>query len=130
MVKADEQGRAESFDTLVDGLRRFCGAMRGTFFMGATPSIVDFTLLPWAYRYYVLEHYKGAAYAIPTDGELARFQPWLEAMCALPSVSRTLPGKERYLEHVAKYANASARSKVANAVRRGASAHEIDDDRD
>jgi glutathione S-transferase len=45
-------------------------------------------------------------------------------------VVRTLPGKERYLEHIAKYASSSARSKVANAVRRGVAAHELDDDLD
>lgn len=59
-----------------------------------------------------------------------KYHNWLEAMVALPQVARTLPDKDRYLEHVAKYANASARSKVADAVRRGASAHEIDDERD
>jgi glutathione S-transferase len=38
---------------------------------------------------------------------------------SLESVQRTLPDKERYLEHIGKYADGSARSKVANAVRRG-----------
>jgi glutathione S-transferase len=48
----------------------------------------------------------------------------------LESVKKTLPGKERYLEHIKKYADGSARSKVANAVRRGVTAHEIDDEKD
>jgi ABC-type glycerol-3-phosphate transport system permease component len=48
----------------------------------------------------------------------------------LSCVKRTLPDKERYLQHIAKYADSSARSKVANAVRRGAAAHEIDDEKD
>jgi hypothetical protein len=38
---------------------------------------------------------------------------------SLEGVQRTLPDKERYLEHIGKYADGSARSKVANAVRRG-----------
>jgi glutathione S-transferase len=48
----------------------------------------------------------------------------------LESVQRTLPDKDRYLEHIKKYADGSARSKVANAVRRGVAAHEFDDDKD
>ena len=31
----------------------------GPYFFGATPSIVDFTLVPWAYRYYVFETCRG-----------------------------------------------------------------------
>jgi len=130
LVKADEEGRRESFSTLLKGLSAFCKELKGTFFSGSIPSLVDYALLPWAYRFYVLEHYKGAAYAIPREGETARFHEWLDAMVALPQVARTLPEKGRYLEHVGKYATGSARSKVANAVRRGAQAHEIDDDID
>lgn len=75
-------------------------------------------------------------YDIGTDSDLmlplqlSVFHEWLEKIVALPQVARTLPCKDRYLDHIAKYANASARSKVANAVRRGANAHEIDDDLD
>jgi len=130
LVKADEEGRRESFATLLKGLREFAAAKKGDFFSGAAPSIVDYALLPWAWRYYVLAHYKGKEFAIPHTEDLAPFHAWLAAMEALPQVASTLPGKERYLEHVAKYAEASARSKVANAVRRGAEAHEIDDEKD
>jgi glutathione S-transferase len=41
-----------------------------------------------------------------------------------------LPDKDRYLEHIGKYADSSAWSKVANALKRGVAAHEIDDDKD
>ena len=51
----------------------------------------------------------------------------VERATALPCVARTLPDKKRYLTHVKKYAEGKARSKVGNAVRRGASAHEYDD---
>lgn len=44
-----------------------------------------------------------------------------------PAVAKTLPDKDRYLEHVKKYAEATARSKVANAVRCGKAAHDMDD---
>jgi glutathione S-transferase len=51
-------------------------------------------------------------------------------MLSLPPVQRTLPDPDRYLDHILKYADGSARSKVANAVRRGAAAHELDDAKD
>jgi len=127
LVKTDEAGRRESFEQLLGGLRRFTAELRGEFFCGDAISLVDVALLPWAWRYYVLPHYKGEQYAIPKDDpELAKFHRWLEAMEALPQVARTLPDKERYLEHIAKYASDSARSKVAEAVRAGGVAHDIE----
>ena len=45
-------------------------------------------------------------------------------------VASTIPDHARYLEHIGKYADSSARSKVANAVRRGVAAHEFDDNKD
>ena len=56
-----------------------------------------------------------------------KYGAWLARMSALPSVAPTLPDKERYLQHVKKYAEGKARSKVGNAGRRGASAHDYDD---
>ena len=67
---------------------------------------------------------------MPAAGEgglWEKYGAWLARMSALPSVAPTLPDKERYLQHVKKYAEGKARSKVSNAVRRGASAHDYDD---
>jgi glutathione S-transferase len=80
-------------------------------------------------RYYIFEHYRG--YTIPVDDpELHAYREWYDWVFSLDSVKRTLPDKDRYLVHIGKYADSSARSKVANAVRRGVAAHEIDDDKD
>ncbi|EJK70618.1 hypothetical protein THAOC_08009 [Thalassiosira oceanica] len=64
------------------------------------------------------------------DDELAAYHVWHSHIFGVDSVKRTLPDKERYQVHIGKYADSSARSKVANAVRRGVSAHEIDDEKD
>ena len=48
-------------------------------------------------------------------------------MKATPPETRKDCNKDRYLKHVAKYAEGKARSKVGNAVRRGKAAHEYDD---
>ena len=93
-------------------------------------SSVDLALIPWAYRYYVLAHYRGPDFTIPQSTELEPYHVWYHYVMNLESVKRTLPDKEKYLEHIMKYADGSARSKVANAVRRGAAAHELDDEKD
>ena len=58
------------------------------------------------------------------------YHSWLLRVSALDYVHSTLPDKNRYLKHVAKYANDQARSKVGNATRRGVSALDYDDDID
>ena len=93
--------------------------------------MVDCVLLPYAYRLYVLERYRG--FQLPTQGEdglWAKYHKWLERATSLPYISSTLPEKQRYLAHVAKYAENKARSKVGNAVRRGVAAHDYDHDKD
>ena len=69
-------------------------------------------------------------FSVPThceDGLWEKYQAWLARATALEYVKATLPDRARYIKHVAKYAEGKARSKVGNAVRRGASAHEYDD---
>ena len=130
LVREDGDERAEAFAKILDGLRTFTRESKGDFFSGASLGYVDCVLLPYAFRLYVLEHYRGPSFAVPTSGEdglWERYNAWLARATALPSVARTLPDKERYIKHVAKYAEGKARSKVGNAVRRGKAAHEYDD---
>ena len=101
-----------------------------TFLPNGQLSNVDLALLPWAYRYYVFEHYRGPDYKIPETSALEAYHEWFDHVINLDSVKRTLPDKDRYLEHIMKYADGSARSKVANAVRRGVAAHDFDDEKD
>lgn len=101
-----------------------------TFLPDAQLSNADIALIPWAYRYYVFEHYRGPEYKIPETAKLEPYHEWFQHVMNLDTVQRTLPGKDRYLEHIGKYADGSARSKVANAVRRGVAAHDFEDDKD
>jgi len=55
---------------------------------------------------------------------------WFDHVSNLECVKRTLPCKDGYLERIGKYVDSSARSKVANVVRRGAAAHKLDDEKD
>ena len=124
-----------SFNILIKNLINFSNELTKTsgnlFLSNNQLSNVDITLLPWAYRYYVFEYYRGKDYIIPTDiEELQPYHNWYNYMISLPCVQRTLPNKDKYLEHIQKYANGTARSKVANAVRRGVEAHNFDDELD
>jgi glutathione S-transferase len=142
LVRTDQKERLEHFRKLINGLKAFSreieknnsGNSYGkTTFLGGDRilSNTDISLIPWAFRYYIFEHYRGEEYAIPYhDPELHAYRDWFDHVLSLDAVKRTLPDKDQYLEHIGKYADSSARSKVANAVRRGAAAHEIEDDKD
>lgn len=129
-VLVREDGREESFQRLVDGLKEFSdeglSEGGGPFFGGRSqPGIVDLTLLPYAYRFYVLDHYRG--FKIPS---IPPYDRWLSSLLEIESLRKTMPDKARYLKHIEKYASGKARSKVANAVRRGVKAHDYEHSKD
>lgn len=134
LVRKEDSERREHFAQLVQGLENFSRELRKTsgplFLADSQLSCVDLALVPWAYRYYVLEHYRGPEFAIPQTTSLEPYFAWFDHVMGLESVKRTLPDKDRYLDHIKKYADGSARSKVANAVRRGVAAHDFDDEKD
>lgn len=134
LVRKGDAERREYFASLVKGLEAFSKQLTTssgpTFLPEAQLSSVDMTLIPWAYRFYVFETYRGPDFKIPETSELEPYHTWYDHVMNLDSVKRTLPEKDRYLEHIMKYADGSARSKVANAVRRGVAAHELDDEKD
>mmetsp|Transcript_8847 Transcript_8847/g.20036 ORF Transcript_8847/g.20036 Transcript_8847/m.20036 type:complete len:277 (-) Transcript_8847:74-904(-) len=127
LVRTDVDERRRAFDELLESLAWWGSQRQGTFYCGDTLSAADVAPLPWAARYYILEHYRN--FVIPRDdAQLAGFHEWRDAALALPTVASTLPDRDRYLDHIAKYADASARSKVANAVRSGRGAHDLQED--
>ena len=136
LVRKEEEERMEHFQTLIKGLESFSIELNKTtgptFLADAQLSNVDLALIPWAFRYYVFEHYRGDDYVISPEKypQLQAYFDWFNHVMNVESVVRTLPDKDLYLEHIGKYADSSARSKVANAVRRGVAAHELDDEKD
>jgi glutathione S-transferase len=134
LVRKEDDERRDHFASLVKGLENFSRQLEETsgptFLPDGQLGSVDLTLLPWAFRYYVLKEYRGPDFEIPTTSNLKAYHTWFDHTMSLESVQRTLPDKDRYLEHISKYADGSARSKVANAVRRGVAAHEFDDEKD
>ena len=123
LVRESPEERRAHFDDLLVSLKEFSGRIKGPFVGGGELSLVDCTLFPHAYRYYVLETYRG--FVVPRTPDFAPFHGWLEHMQSVPAVARTLPDRAKYLQHAEKYASGRARSKVAQAVRAGRAAHDM-----
>jgi glutathione S-transferase len=141
LVRKDETERKEAFDGILNGLEEFMTTSKGMYYGGDDGlCLVDCVLFPYAWRLYVLEHYRG--FRIPNGNDSfsnsssninsskvwSDYHKWLERVESLDYVKRTLPDVDKYLVHVEKYASGRARSKVGNAVRRGKNALEYDDD--
>ena len=105
LVRPEDEERRAAFADLKQGLLSFAESAKGDFWGGPTLGLVDCVLLPYAYRLYVLEHYRGTEFALPTSGDgglWEKYHAWLDRATALPYVARTLPDKDRYLLHVSR----------------------------
>ena len=146
LVRQDEEEQMEAFREIEKAIEKFATHLvddidnddadddrKGPFFNGRlTPGLVDLTLFPWAWRLPVFETHRDQRFKIDPSKSpgFMKYTRWLRAMCSRDDVLRTLPNWEEYLQHITRYADGSARSKVANAVRDGRGAHEYDDERD
>ena len=131
LVRPDPDERSAAFAKILGGLADFTAGLKGGPFWGGSQTLtsVDCALFPYAWRLYVLGHYRG--FHVPGEGDgWVDYQDWLKGVGETDYVRETLPDKGRYLEHVEKYASGRARSKVGNAVRRGVSANDYDDEID
>ncbi|HEY2733012.1 MAG TPA: glutathione S-transferase family protein [Polyangiales bacterium] len=103
LLRAAEGGsEIEARRELTDGLARLERAIErasseGPYFLGATPSLVDFAIYPWFERWPALERFRD--FAIPA--ELSRLQHWLEHVRALPSVRKQENPAAYYIQRYA-----------------------------
>lgn len=108
----------------IGNLKQFAQEMdeEGPYFMGPEISLIDLNIAPWAVRLWVFDHFKGGL-NLPQQGPDAqvwkRFQRWLEAIEARPSIKNTTSDREHYLPIYARYANNTAQSELAKATRDG-----------
>jgi glutathione S-transferase len=143
-----QERRASSFEKLRSGLVRFgarleqhgCSPGRPFYLGSAHPTVVDFALAPWAWRFPVLETYRGEAFALRRDDDaLAPYWAWKDALMSLDAMRSTLEvvaeeggavhgagsAMDVYTRHVKKYSDGVAKSLVADAVRAGRTAHDL-----
>ena len=69
------------------------------------------------FRLALVEHYRG--FKVPDSGDFHRFHQWLEAVKKLECVSKTVVETERLIEFTANYADNTAQSEAAKAIRKG-----------
>ena len=105
MLRQDTEGQEGHRERLTeavllmehDGLRKLSD---GPFWLGAEPSLIDFTFFPHVQRFVVLEHYRG--FKLPD--ECVRLRAWIKTMHTLPAVQATKPADETLIRNWSKYA--------------------------
>lgn len=73
--------------------------------------------MPWYARHFVLEHYR--SFTLPADSDFKRFEDWGAACLDVSWVKTTLQDKEKLIGSYAKYADNTASSQVAQAIKLG-----------
>lgn len=99
----------------------------GPWFLGATFSLVDITLAPWALRLFLIDHYKTpGGVGVPAEGEggadenvWARWRAWFAAVQDRESIKETMSEREKYIEVYKRYAEDETGSEVGQATRSG-----------
>ncbi|KAJ3042894.1 hypothetical protein HDV00_006456 [Rhizophlyctis rosea] len=133
LLAQEPDKQAEARDELIANIKEFAGNglgkinPSGALFLPDSSgdsteslSLPDIALAPFAIRIeIVLKHYRN--FELPTGPEEAwgRYNKWVEAVKAHPAVAATVSDTEKYLESYKRYADGSANSKVAQAVRSG-----------
>lgn len=130
LVRKDQAEREAALQALnagVDDLEATVEAIGGPFLAGEAMSIVDLAFIPWAYRIMVckiLERYRGPSFALDMTNR-PHISKWIETVFALPAVKATLADPEELTLTYKRYADGSAKSQVAEAVRQGKQAHTV-----
>lgn len=99
----------------------------GPFFMGRQFGLVDITLVPWALRLFLIDHYKEPdGVGIPQKGEggedepvWERWRKWFDAVTTRQSVVDTISDRQRYIDVYKRYAEDQTGSQVGQATRGG-----------
>ena len=117
-MKDDMESRRKATNELADGLLHVISQMddNGPYIMGKNISMADIMLYPHCSRFYILQKYRG--FHLPDTG-FERFYAWMEAMASLDCVQQTVADKTRLLEKYRRYADDTADTLVATAIREG-----------
>ena len=119
LQQQDKDQQEQAKDCFLDGLRKFAAAMShaGPYFFGKELSLVDIALIPFALRIDILAHYR--IFSLPTDGSFDRLNVWMDAWKSRPAVNATIAPQDKLIAIYKRYADNSAKSEVAEAIRKG-----------
>eukprot|EP00035_Acanthoeca_spectabilis_P033547 m.24229 g.24229 ORF g.24229 m.24229 type:complete len:310 (+) comp6045_c0_seq1:114-1043(+) len=116
LVRKEPSERADAAAKLLAGIRTLAAQIAGPFFLGESFSAVDIAVAPWLVcRMCILQHYRG--FCVPETSEYAAFHAWAAAVAARPSITGTIPTLERLIWAYKRYADGTAKSMVADAIR-------------
>lgn len=112
----------------LDAEREELGLAAGPWFLGEQFSLVDITLIPWALRLFLIDHYKPGGVGIPEKGNggedeevWGRWRTWYEKVQERDSVMCTMSERSKYIEVYQRYAEDKTGSQVGQATRGGRS---------
>lgn len=98
----------------------------GPFFLGREIGLPDLVLAPWAVRLWVFDEFKEGGLGIPGEGQggedegvWSRWRKWLKAVEGRESIQQTTSEKQLYMPIYKRYAENTAQSELAKAVRAG-----------
>ena len=99
----------------------------GPWFLSERFSLVDITLIPWALRLFLIDHYKKPdGVGIPSEGQggededvWQRWRVWEKAVKERESVIATMSEEEKYIDVYKRYAEDETGSQVGQATRGG-----------
>lgn len=124
LVPKDIWERRKAFETMQTNIEVMEGMIKGPFFFGRDMSIADVAVFPWMYRVIdakIIEKFRSWSIQVPPN-----VQTWYNTMLAEPAVRDTLVDAIRVRQAYQRYADATAMSAVAEALRQGKNAHDIE----
>mmetsp|Transcript_20229 Transcript_20229/g.36687 ORF Transcript_20229/g.36687 Transcript_20229/m.36687 type:complete len:264 (+) Transcript_20229:53-844(+) len=127
LVSKSLEDRKAAFDKIVASLDDLEARAKLPFLIGDVMTAVDVSFIPWAHRIFtckILETYRGSDFAIDLS-KRPKLTQWLERVLALPSVKATLAETSALVPVYKRYADGTAKSKVADAVRQGKAADTV-----
>ena len=89
----------------------------GPYFSGPNFGYVDIMLVPYTLRLGLLSHYRN--FELPTSSGFERLRIWMKAAHARESVTSTVPEWNRLVDKYQRYADNSAKTEGAEAIRSG-----------
>ena len=107
LLRAPADGRAAASAALLAAVAAASAQLArapagGPFLLGASPTLPDLLLFPFAERLVVVKHYRG--FAVPDEPRFDAWHKWLAAMRARPSAAATAQTDEFFIQAYSKYA--------------------------
>ena len=121
--KETEEERKSAKEALTESVAQLMrdASEEGPFMLGAQPTLPDIMLAPWGYRSeVVLSHFRDFVFpSSDASPEFKRYHEWMKAVNEWDCFKKTLADEQKLIGTYERYANNTAKSLVADAIRKG-----------